>query len=101
MRVVLAAICAAGRNWTGAADCLKTLLEIDSHPGALARHSLALARVYEEGFANAASADRDLELVLCARGSRHRGNRCDGRKRSDCECRAPHGSSPKVGLGPS
>jgi len=52
----LAAICAAGRNWMGAADCLKTLLEIDSQPGVLARHSLALARVYEEGFANSALA---------------------------------------------
>jgi tetratricopeptide (TPR) repeat protein len=48
----LAGVHSASRNWTGAADCLKELLEIESQPSALARHSLALAKIYEEGFSN-------------------------------------------------
>jgi tetratricopeptide (TPR) repeat protein len=52
----MAALYLAGKNWNGAADCLKFLLETDSQPVALARHSLSLARVYEEGFGNPALA---------------------------------------------
>ena len=48
----LAGVHASGRNWTGAADCLKLLLEIETQPSALARHSLSLAKIYEEGFSN-------------------------------------------------
>ncbi|MBI3183805.1 MAG: tetratricopeptide repeat protein [Myxococcales bacterium] len=63
----LAAIHTVSRNWTGAADCLKRLLEIESRPEAAARHHLALARIQDEGFGDAAQAAalyrRALELA--------------------------------------
>jgi tetratricopeptide (TPR) repeat protein len=48
----LATIHTQGRNWTGAADCLRRLLEFDQTPQLRARHTLALARITDEGFAD-------------------------------------------------
>lgn len=48
----LAGVHAAARNWNGAADCLKALLELETLPNARARHSVALGKIYEEGFSN-------------------------------------------------
>ncbi|MHB8874371.1 MAG: tetratricopeptide repeat protein [Myxococcaceae bacterium] len=44
------------RNWTGAADCLKRLLEVEQQPAVLARHTLSLARIADEGFGDPAQA---------------------------------------------
>ncbi|MFZ5468467.1 MAG: tetratricopeptide repeat protein [Myxococcota bacterium] len=52
----LAAIHTVGRNWTGAADCLRRLLEVDDAPTAQAHHTLSLAKVIDEGFGDAAQA---------------------------------------------
>ena len=38
------------KNYTGAADCLRRLLELETHPPAKARYTLALARISDEGF---------------------------------------------------
>lgn len=46
----LASIHTASRNWTGAADCLRRLLEVETSPTARARHSIALAKIADEGF---------------------------------------------------
>ncbi len=46
----LAQIHGNSRNWTGAADCLRRLLEFDTAVQARARHTLALARITDEGF---------------------------------------------------
>lgn len=46
----LATIHTASRNWTGASDCLKRLLEVDAVPHARARWTVALAGIVEEGF---------------------------------------------------
>ncbi|HZH02315.1 MAG TPA: tetratricopeptide repeat protein, partial [Myxococcaceae bacterium] len=63
----LASIHTLSRNWTGAADCLKRLLELVKEPEALARHTLALAQIFDQGFADPAQASalyrRALELV--------------------------------------
>ncbi len=63
----LAAIHTHGRNWTGAADCLRRLLELDPPPQLEARYTLALARITDEGFADIAQAlvlyRRVLDLV--------------------------------------
>jgi tetratricopeptide (TPR) repeat protein len=48
----LAAVHGSARNWTGASDCLKALLELETQPSALVRHSTALGKIYEEGFSN-------------------------------------------------
>src|SRR5216683_659524 len=48
----LAGVHSAARNWNGAADCLKALLELETQPSARARHSVALGKIYEEGFSN-------------------------------------------------
>ncbi len=48
----LAGVHSAARNWNGAADCLKALLELETLPSARARHSVALGKIYEEGFSN-------------------------------------------------
>ncbi|HEY8212320.1 MAG TPA: tetratricopeptide repeat protein [Myxococcaceae bacterium] len=52
----LATIHTQSRNWTGAADCLKRLIELEKEPAALAQHMLRLARIMDEGFADAAQA---------------------------------------------
>jgi cellulose synthase operon protein C len=56
----------ASENWTGASDSLKRLLDLDSDPRALGRHTLALARVVDEGFGDTLRASelyrRALEL---------------------------------------
>jgi tetratricopeptide (TPR) repeat protein len=52
----LANIHTLSKNWTGAADCLKRLLELNSTPHATAQHSTALGRIYEEGFGDAEQA---------------------------------------------
>lgn len=46
----LAAIHTVSRNWTGAADCLRRLLELDPSTQARAKYTLALARISDEGF---------------------------------------------------
>lgn len=48
----LATIHTQGRNWTGAADSLRRLLELDGTPQQKARQTLALARITDEGFAD-------------------------------------------------
>jgi tetratricopeptide (TPR) repeat protein len=52
----LAAIHTSTRNWTGAADCLRRLLELDQPPALEARYTLGLARITDEGFADIAQA---------------------------------------------
>jgi tetratricopeptide (TPR) repeat protein len=63
----LAAIHLASRNWTGAADCLKRLLEVDTSSTARAKNTLTLARIMDEGFGDVGQAialyRRALELV--------------------------------------
>ncbi|MEW5739040.1 MAG: tetratricopeptide repeat protein [Myxococcota bacterium] len=63
----LAVIHIASRNWTGAADCLRRLLEVDTSPTARAKNTLTLARILDEGFGDVAQATalyrRALELV--------------------------------------
>ena len=44
------------RNWTGAADCMRRLLELDQGPQERARHTLTLARITDEGFGDIAQA---------------------------------------------
>lgn len=46
----LSTIHGQSRNWTGAADCLRRLLEIDTTAQNRARHTLSLARITDEGF---------------------------------------------------
>ncbi|MFZ5443233.1 MAG: tetratricopeptide repeat protein [Myxococcota bacterium] len=52
----LANIHTHGRNWTGAADCMRRLLELDPAPQVKAKHTLALARITDEGFGDIAQA---------------------------------------------
>ncbi len=52
----LANIHSHGRNWTGAADCMRRLLELDPPSQVRARHTLALARITDEGFGDIAQA---------------------------------------------
>jgi tetratricopeptide (TPR) repeat protein len=52
----LAVIHTNSRNWTGAADCLRRLLELESPPQAKAKYTLALARITDEGFNDIAQA---------------------------------------------
>lgn len=52
----LATIHTGSRNWTGATDCLRRLLELEHGAAGRARHTLALARITDEGFADAAQA---------------------------------------------
>jgi tetratricopeptide (TPR) repeat protein len=52
----LAAIHTVSRNWTGAADCLKRLLDVEPNPSAQAKHTLALARIFDEGLGDAQEA---------------------------------------------
>ncbi len=44
------------RNWTGAADCLKRLLELETGPEAQGRHTVALAHVFDLGFSDTTQA---------------------------------------------
>ncbi len=64
---LLAGIHSTSRNWTGAADCLRQLVELVQEPVALARHTLALARIMDEGFGDSQQASelyrRALELA--------------------------------------
>jgi|APLak6261679142_1056127.scaffolds.fasta_scaffold00164_20 tetratricopeptide (TPR) repeat protein len=46
----LANIHTHSRNWTGAADCMRRLLELDPSPQTRAKYTLALARITDEGF---------------------------------------------------
>ena len=63
----LATVQINAKNWSGAAESLKALLELEGELGSRARHSLLLAKVYEEGFSNPALAAslyrRALELA--------------------------------------
>ncbi len=63
----LATIHTAGRNWTGAADCLRRLLELDSAVASRGKHTTMLARITDEGFGDVGQAialyRRALELV--------------------------------------
>ncbi|XXF81048.1 Adventurous gliding motility protein K [Myxococcaceae bacterium GXIMD 01537] len=52
----LASLHAQARNWTGAVDCLRRLLELEQPAEARARHTVELARIYDEGLHDAASA---------------------------------------------
>jgi hypothetical protein len=52
----LASIHTLSKNWTGAADCLRRLLEVERAPAQRAKASLQLARIYDEGFADNAQA---------------------------------------------
>lgn len=44
------------RNWAGAAECLRRLLELELAPDSRVRHTLTLAQVYEEGLGDTAHA---------------------------------------------
>ncbi len=46
----LATIHTASRNFTGAADCLRRLLDLDKAVPSRARHAIALARIADDGF---------------------------------------------------
>ena len=63
----LANIHTTSRNWTGAVDCLKHLLEVEKVPADLARHHLSLGRILDQGFNDAPQAGalyrRALELT--------------------------------------
>jgi cellulose synthase operon protein C len=63
----LSSIHTASRNWTGAADCLRRLLEIDSGITDRARYTTMLARIIDEGFGDIGQAialyRKALELV--------------------------------------
>jgi tetratricopeptide (TPR) repeat protein len=52
----LSTIHTQSRNWTGAADCQKRLVELEKDPGFLAGHLLKLARIMDEGFGDTAQA---------------------------------------------
>jgi tetratricopeptide (TPR) repeat protein len=52
----LASLHRAARNWTGAADCLRRLLDLAAPAADQARRLVALADVVEEGFGDAAQA---------------------------------------------
>lgn len=52
----LATIHTSSRNWTGAADCLRRLLELDNAIAARARHTTMLARITDEGFGDVGQA---------------------------------------------
>lgn len=54
----LAAIHTQSRNWTGAADCLKRLIELERDSQALAQHMMRLAKIMEEGFADPTQASQ-------------------------------------------
>ena len=68
----LANIHSHGRNWTGAADCMRRLLELDPPPQVKAKHTLALARITDEGFGDIGQAitlyRKALELMPGDRG---------------------------------
>jgi tetratricopeptide (TPR) repeat protein len=63
----LAGIHTQSRNWTGAADCMRRLLELDPPLQTKAKHTLALARITDEGFGDIAQAivlyRKALELI--------------------------------------
>lgn len=63
----LATIHSTSRNWTGAADCLRRLLDLEGSSAARARHAVMLARITDEGFGDVPQAislyRRALELV--------------------------------------
>ncbi|MBX5483626.1 MAG: tetratricopeptide repeat protein [Myxococcaceae bacterium] len=63
----LADIHTASRNWTGASDCLKRLIDLETVPAELARHTLSLAQILDEGIGDAQGASalyrRALELA--------------------------------------
>ncbi|MFN0061773.1 MAG: tetratricopeptide repeat protein [Myxococcaceae bacterium] len=46
----LSSLHGTSRNWTGAADALRRLLDIDTETSAKGRHTLALANIMDEGF---------------------------------------------------
>lgn len=52
----LANIHGHNRNWTGAADCIRRLLDLDQGVQERARHTLALAKITDEGFGDIAQA---------------------------------------------
>lgn len=52
----LAALHTRSRNWSGAADCLRRLLELEPRPDRLAEHSVALAQILDQGFGDTAQA---------------------------------------------
>lgn len=52
----LATLHTQARNWTGAVDCLRRLLELELPAEARARHTVELARLYDEGLQDAANA---------------------------------------------
>jgi len=52
----LTSIHAVTKNWTGAADCQRRLLELAKTPDDRARHLVALAALLDEGFADGAQA---------------------------------------------
>jgi tetratricopeptide (TPR) repeat protein len=63
----LATLHSQGRNWSGAVDCLKRLLELDLPTADRARHTVELARIHDEGLADTAGASalyrKALELI--------------------------------------
>jgi len=52
----LATLHTSSRNWSGAADCLRRLLELETRPDRLAEHSVALAQILDQGFGDSAQA---------------------------------------------
>lgn len=60
----LGSIHSGSKNWTGAADCYKRLLEVEPDPVRRSRFALSLARVYDEGFADAGQAAANYRLAL-------------------------------------
>ncbi len=58
----LATIHTLSRNWTGAAECLRRLIDVGGEPQTVARHTLALAQIFDEGLGEAQEA-----ILLCRR----------------------------------
>jgi tetratricopeptide (TPR) repeat protein len=52
----LATLHAQGRNWSGAVDCLKRLLELELATVDRGRHTVELARIHDEGLGDTAGA---------------------------------------------
>ena len=60
----LATIHTLSRNWTGAADCLRRLIDLGGEPKTIARHTLSLAQIFDEGLGDAQQAAQ-----LCRRAA--------------------------------
>ncbi len=63
----LATLHTLSRNWTGAAECLRRRIDLGGDPQTIARHTVALAQIHDEGLGDAEKATelcrRALELA--------------------------------------